>query len=177
MVPTGRCEGGGPESLLDAMVFYWGVNFWRLTNEFLEAIKFLAAGFQSPKRFNYRAKKPHWVISDVNMGIVYLYELKMRHSFWPCEILTPIHPRSDKLSCNINIFLVVSQTATPWHGVSISNCTQQETPGVLSRNWLAIRLVAKHTAILQFRYFRSYLSSLTNCIGRMGSPEHRDTCV
>ena len=55
------------------------------------------------------------------------------------------------LSCGI----LVSETATPWHGVSISNCTQQETPGVLSRNWLAIRLVAKHTAMLQFRYFIS----------------------
>ena len=40
-------------------------------------------------------------------------------------------PRSDQLLCNINIFLVVSETATPWHGVSISNCTQQATPGVL----------------------------------------------
>lgn len=149
----GAAREGGPESLLDAMVFYcnqwrsWGVNFWRFKERISWSFQVPSCRFSTTKEVQLPCTKPHWVI--VNMGIFTFTSWK-----WDIDSVRtpPISdvkssprsiPRSDKLSCNINIFLVVSETATPWHGVSTSNCTQQETPGVLSRNWVAIRLVSK----------------------------------
>lgn len=115
MVPTGRCEGGGPESLLDAMVFYcnqwrsWGVNFWRFKERISWSFQVPSCRFSTTKEVQLPCTKPHWVI--VNMGIFTFTSWK-----WDIDSVRtpPISdvksspqsiPRSDKLSCNINQYL------------------------------------------------------------------------
>lgn len=146
--------GAAREGGLNPWMRWYSTEEWFfdvLKNEFLEVSKFLAAGFQPPKRFDYRAQDPTGSYRMSTWG-------SFTFTSWKWDIdsvrTPPISdmkssprsiPRSDKLPCNINIFLAVSETATPWHGVSISNCTQQETPGVLSRNWLAITFSKTHS--------------------------------
>lgn len=64
--------------------------------------------FSTAKEVQLPCTKPHWVISDVNMGI-------FTSTSWKWDIASDLVKsspqsiaRSDKLSCNINIFLVVS---------------------------------------------------------------------